>query len=133
MERASAKKAARPIRPVQRRRLTLRGVNPVGTVQYCFENRYGYGTVEPTTGESCFLELPQLNTVNCQLFLHEFAHLYPNTLHIVLMDNGSWHTATSVVIPDHVVWLCLSPYIPELTPIERLWQEVKEQLAWVLT
>jgi transposase len=118
--------------PVQRRRMTLSGVKPVGTVQYCFENFSVYGAVEPTTGESFFLELPYLNTVNFQIFLDEFAHHYQDTLNIVLLDNGSCHKAKALVIPDNVACLFLPPYSPELNPIERLWQDVKDQLAWVL-
>jgi transposase len=118
--------------PVQRRRITVRGVKPVGPVQYQFENFYLYGAVEPTTGESFFLELPHLNTVNFQIFLDEFAHHYQASLNIVLMDNGSCHKAKALVIPDHVVCLFLPPYSPELNPIERLWQDLKARLAWVL-
>lgn len=110
----------------------MTGVKPLGLVEYGFENFYLYGAVEPTTGESFFLELPQLNTVNFQIFLHEFAHSYQETLNIVLMDNGSCHKAKSLVIPDNVVCLFLPPYSPELNPIERLWRDVKDQLAWVL-
>ena len=91
-----------------------------------------YGTVEPTTGESFFLELPYLNTANFQIFLHEFADHYRETRNIVLMDNGSGHKAKSLMIPSHVVCLFLPPYSPELNPIERLWQEMKARLAWVL-
>jgi transposase len=100
--------------------------------QYRFENFYMYGAVEPTTGESFFLELPQLNTVNFQIFLDEFAHHYQASLNIVLMDNGSCHKAKSLVIPDHVVCLFLPPYSPELNTIERLWQDLKARLAWIL-
>jgi transposase len=118
--------------PIQRRRITMTGVKPLGAVQYGFENFYVYGAVEPTTGESFFLELPYLNSVNFQIFLNEFSHSYQETLNIILMDNGSCHTANSLVIPDNVVCLFLPPYSPELNPIERLWQDVKEQLAWVV-
>jgi transposase len=118
--------------PVQRRRVTLSGIKPIGTVQYGFENFYVYGAVEPTTGESFFLELPQLNTANFQIFLNEFAHAYQNTLNIVVMDNGSCHKAKALGIPDNVVCLFLPPYSPELNPVERLWQDMKEQLAWLL-
>lgn len=48
------------------------------------------------------------------------------------MDNGSCHTAKSLVVPENMVCLFLPPYSPELNPIERLWQDVKAQLAWVL-
>jgi hypothetical protein len=118
--------------PIQRRRITLTGVKPLGAVQYCFENFYVYGAVEPTTGECFFLELPHLNTVNFQIFLNEFARCYPDTLNIVVMDNGSCHKAKSLIIPENIVCLFLPPYSPELNPIERLWQDVKDQLAWVL-
>lgn len=118
--------------PIQRRQITLTGVKPQGLVQYRFENFYVYGAVEPTTGASFFLELPQLNTVNFQIFLNEFAQHYQATLNIILMDNGSCHTAKSLLIPENMVCVFLPPYSPELNPIERLWQDVKAQLAWVV-
>jgi putative transposase len=118
--------------PIQRRRITLTGVKPLGPVQFRFENFYLYGAVEPSTGENFFLELPQLNTANFQIFLNEFGHQYQDSLNIVLMDNGRCHTAKSLVIPANLVCLFLPPYSPELNPIERLWQDVKAQLAWVL-
>jgi transposase len=117
---------------VQRRRITLNGVKPIGAVQYRFENFYVYGAIEPTTGESFFLELPQLNSALFQIFLNEFAHCYQESMNIIVMDNGSCHTAKSLRIPANVVCLFLPPYSPELNPIERLWQDVKEQLAWLL-
>jgi transposase len=118
--------------PIQRRRITVTGVKPLGTVQYHFENFYVYGAVEPTTGESFFLELPYLNATNFQIFLNEFSRCYQETLNLVLLDNGSCHKARALAIPDNVVCLFLPPYSPELNPIERLWQDVKEQLAWVV-
>ena len=51
---------------------------------------------------------------------------------MVLLDNGSCHQAKSLAIPHHGIWLFLPPYSPELNPIERLWQDLKAQLAWVL-
>jgi transposase len=48
------------------------------------------------------------------------------------MDNGNCHTAKSLVIADKVVCLFLPPYSPEINPIERLWQDVKAQLAWLV-
>jgi transposase len=101
-------------------------------VPYCFEHFYVYGAVEPTTGESFFLELPPLHTPTFQLFLREFAHRYHDTLNIVLMDNGSCNTAKALGTPDNVVCLFIPPYSPELKPIERLWRDRKDQLAWLL-
>ena len=41
---------------IRRRRLTARGVPPVGSVQHVFEGGYVYGAGEPTTGARFFLE-----------------------------------------------------------------------------
>jgi transposase len=117
---------------VQRRRVTFNGVKPIGAVQSCFENFYVYGAIEPTTGESFFLELPQLNSALLQIFLNEFAHCSQESVNSIVMDHGSCHTATSLRLPENVVCLFLPPYSPERNPIARLWQEVKAQLAWLL-
>ena len=107
-------------------------MKPFGPVQFRFENFYLYGAVEPRTGESFFLELPQLNMANFQIFLNEFAHQYQEAVNIILMDNGSCYTAKSLVVPENMVCVFLPPYSPELNPIERLWQDVNVQRAWVL-
>jgi hypothetical protein len=58
---------------VRRRRLTARGVQPIGSVQHVFEWCYVYGAVEPTTGDRFFPELLYLNTAMFQLFIDAFA------------------------------------------------------------
>jgi transposase len=118
--------------PIQRRRITMTGVKPLGTVPSRFESFYVDGAVEPTTGESFFLERPDLNSITFQMVLNEFSHGYQDTLDIILMDNGSCHTAKSLGIPPNAVCLFLPPYSPELHPIERLWREMKDRLAWML-
>jgi len=40
--------------PLRRRRITARGIKPVGKIQHKFESFYLYGAVEPTTSESFF-------------------------------------------------------------------------------
>jgi transposase len=102
-------------------------VKPLGLVPYRFENFYVYGAVEPTTGESFCLELPQLTAVNCQIVLQELAQDYQGTRNIILMDKGSCHTAKALMLPANMVGVFLPPYSPELTPIERLWRDGKEQ------
>jgi transposase len=118
--------------PVQRRRLTVRGVTPVGPVQYPFENCDRDGAVEPTTGASFLRELPHLNTVTLQIFLDAFAPQYQAALTMLLMATGSGHKAQALVRPVHVVCVFLPPYRPALNPLERLWQDLNAPLAWVL-
>lgn len=116
--------------PVQRRRITLRGVKHVGKIQHKFESYYLYGAVEPLNGESFFLELPYLNSDNFQVFLNEFFKEYSSGLNIMVLDNGSFYKAKELRIPQNVIFLFLPAYSPELNPIERLWEDIKGQIAF---
>jgi hypothetical protein len=78
---------------VRRRRLTTRGVQPVGSVQHVFEWFDVYGAVAPTTRECCLLVLPSLNAETCQIFVDASAHACPDHLDILLVDNSGAHTA----------------------------------------
>jgi transposase len=116
---------------VRRRRLTAQGIQPVGVVQQTFEWFYVYGAVAPTTGERFFLELPYLNAGAFQIFVDAFAHAFPDSLNILLLDNSGAHTAPRIQWPENVRYVWLPPYCPELNPIERLWRELKDDLAWL--
>jgi transposase len=116
---------------VRRRRLTARGVPPVGPVQHVFQWFYVYGAVEPTTGERFFLELPYLNATNFQIFVDLFAQAYPDSLNLLVLDNSGAHTAQQLHLPANVGLVFLPPYCPELNPIERVWRDLKDALAWL--
>jgi transposase len=116
---------------VRRRRLTARGIQPVGLVQHTFEWFYVYGAVAPTTGERFFLELPYLNADTFQIFLDAFADAFPDSLNILLLDNSGAHTAQCLRWPANVLPGWLPPYCPELNPSERVWRDVKDDLAWL--
>jgi transposase len=116
---------------VRRRRLTAYGVQPVGVVPHVFEWFYVYGAVEPTTGERFFLELPYLNAESFQLFVNAFAEAFPDSLNLLLLDNSGAHTAQRLTLPVNVRLVFLPPYCPELNPIERVWRDLKEALAWL--
>jgi transposase len=115
---------------VRRRRLTAQGVQPIGVIQHTFEWFYVYGAVAPTTGERFFLELPYLNADMFQLFVDDFAQAFPDSLNILLLDNSGAHTAQRLRWPENVRAVWLPPYCPELNPIERLWRDLKDDLAW---
>lgn len=115
--------------PVPRRRITLPGIKPISPVQFQFESYYLYGAVEPKTGESFFLELPNLNTQCFQIYLDEFSKAYADSLNVMLLDRGRFHQAKKLRIPHNVVPVFLPPYSPELNPIERLWEDIKDEIS----
>ena len=108
--------------------LTLPGVKPVGPMQWRkFESFYLYGAVEPFTGESFFLEFSYLERVCFQAFLNEFSKTYSDRLNILQLDNAFLHLAKNLVIPEKVILLFQPAYSPDVNPIERLWQSLKDK------
>jgi DDE superfamily endonuclease len=116
---------------VRRRRLTARGVQPLGTIQHIFEWFYVYGAVAPATGERFFLELPYLHAERFQLCMDAFAHAFPDSLNILLLDHSGAHTAQHLRWPENVRCVWLPPYCPALNPVERVWRDLKDDLAWL--
>ncbi len=118
------------LQTVRRRRLTARGTKPVGPCQHRFKNFYLYGAIAPRTGDGYFLGLPKLNAELFQVFLDAFARARPHTLNVLLVDNSRCHTAHALVLPANVILLFQPPYAPEVNPAERVWQALKDALAW---
>ena len=118
------------LQTVRRRRLTARGTKPVGTCQHRFDNFYLYGAVAPGNGDGYFLGMPKLNADLFQLFLDRFAAARPDTLTVLLVDNSRCHTAHDLQIPPNVRLVFQEAYAPELNPAERVWQALKDELAW---
>jgi hypothetical protein len=65
-----------------------------------------------------------------QIFLEAFAHAFPDSLNLLLLDHSSAHTAHRMQWPDNGRAVSLPPYGPELNPIERVWRGLKDDLAW---
>jgi transposase len=110
--------------------LTACGIKPIGEWQWLFKAFWLYGAVEPATGESVFLQFSHVDTDCFQMFLDEFSKVYPDSLNVIQVDNGRFHTSKKLVVPDNIVLLFQPPYCPELNPIEHLWQYLKSDLRW---
>lgn len=114
------------------RKLTAKGIKPIGTVQWQFEATYLYGIVEPQTGEHFFFEFSHLNTDCFQVFLNLVSEQFKDELLIIQLDNGAFHKAKRLQVPANLILLFQPPYCPELNPIEQVWQYLKRQLRWSL-
>jgi putative transposase len=65
------------------------------------------------------------------LFMDACAAAVPARLNLLLVDNRGAHTAERLILPANVCLVCLPPSGPELNPIERVWRDLKEALAWL--
>lgn len=120
------------LKTIPRRRITIKGIKPTGSVQWQFKAFYIYGVVEPLTGEHFFYEFSHVDSECFGRFLEKFAQNYPDNLHIIQVDNGRFHTATHLLLPPNVILLFQPAHCPELNPIERLWEYIKSFLSWEL-
>jgi len=116
---------------VQRRRITLKGVKPVGIFQQRFESFYLYGAIDVATGASFFQEAGKCNSETFGEYSKRLSQTFPDSLNLLILDNGRHHTAKQLGVPDNVRLVFLPPYSPELNPIERFWQAMKQRVAWL--
>lgn len=107
------------------RRLTARGVQPICPYQHKFANTYLFGAFSPITGESLLLELPWCNTDMFAYFLRELSKQRPQELKILILDNGAFHKAKRLEVPENIALIFLPPYSPELNPAELVWKYIK--------
>jgi hypothetical protein len=112
------------------RLITACGIKPIGQWQWLFKAFWLYGAVEPATGESFFWQFSHVDTQCYQQFLDEFSKADPNSLNILQVDNGRFHTSKDLIVPENIILLFQPPYCPELNPIERLWEYLKKELKW---
>ena len=63
------------------KKITARGVKPVGKVQWKFQATYLYGIVEPKTGEHFFYEFTHLNSQCFEIFLQLVSEKFANSMH----------------------------------------------------
>jgi transposase len=118
------------VMPTVRHRITLPGVKPIQEAEPGYEYFYLYGAVEPETGQRFPAEHERLNSDCFQDFLDRFAKAFPRSHNIMILDNGRFHKAGKLSIPENVQFVFLPPYSPELNPVERLWQDLKDAVAF---
>jgi len=107
------------------RMLTAKGVKPICTSHQEYSSTWLFGAFSPITGDHLLMELPVCNTECFQLFLDELSSEKPKTLIVMVLDNGSFHKAKKLKIPDNIKLVFLPPYSPELNPAEKMWARLK--------
>ena len=112
------------------RLITLKGVKPIGMVQWMRDNFYLYGVVEPLTGESFFYEFSHLDSLCYQHFLKLVSDHWSDSIVVIQMDQGKFHSARDLDWPENIIPIFQPAHSPELNPIERLWEHLKAQLRW---
>jgi transposase len=109
--------------------LTALGVKPICPFQQVFQSLYLFGAVSPIDGKSFFLQMPNCNGDNFQIFLDDFSLQESEELIVIVLDNGAFHKAKSLKIPENIILIFLPPYSPELNPAEKIWAKFKRDFT----
>ena len=112
------------------RKITKKGIKPRGAVQWQFQATYLYGIVEPLTGEHFFWEFTHLNTDCFQIFLNLISQKFADSILIIQLDNGAFHKAKRLRVPNNIILFFQPAHCPELNPIEQVWQYLKRRWRW---
>ena len=105
----------------------MKGFRPSVPCHHIREYVYAYGAVSPQDGELFALIMPYTNTVCMNKFLQELSKKYPNDYILLVIDNASWHKSKALKIPQNIELFPSLPYTPELSPIEMIWDEMREK------
>ncbi len=120
------------LKPVIRKVWAKGGHRPVVKVHHRYEWVYGYCFVRPTTGEPCWLLMPEVSSVAFSLALAHFARevrVGEEKRVLQVSDGAGYHTGKGVEIPKGVEFELQPAYSPELQPAEHLWPLTDEGIA----
>ena len=101
-------------------------IRPCVPCHHIREYRYAFGAVEPLTGDSCFLVMPECNTVCMNLFLKQLSEQYVDDVILLCCDGAAWHKSKGLEVPENIVLFHIPPYTPEMNPIEQIWKEIRK-------
>lgn len=88
---------------------------------------YAYAAVDVHSGALDTLVLPHVTTACMQVFLEEVAQRHRDEHILRVLDGAGWHRSLPLEVPPNMALLPLPPYVPELNPVEHLWDEIREK------
>ncbi len=104
-----------------------KGTRPRVVKQQQFESAYLFGAVCPAKDRGVALVLPIANTEAMRLHLTEISKAISKGRHgLVIVDQAAWHTTHRLEILANITLLNLPPVSPELNPVERIWEKLRE-------
>lgn len=108
--------------------VTAPKVKPIAPVQWGRENFWIYGVVEPETGWHFEQEYDQLNSAHFQSFLDGLSEALGDEIALIQLDQAKAHQALALRWSENLIPIFQPAHSPELNPIERFWQWIKQQI-----
>lgn len=111
---------------------TLKGKQPQIPFELgSHERLHLFGAVDPLRGLVYTRKSQAINSNGFVKFLNQIAKKHPNKMIILVVDNAGWHHSKKVKAkkPHNIRLLFLTPYSPDLNPIERLWKRLRKDVT----
>lgn len=113
-----------------RRCWALRGIRVVKPRQQEYEWSYVYGALDVVDGHSEFQLLPTVGLSLTNGFLKQIVASDPEAFHVVIGDQAGFHFRPGDErLPEQVRIIPLPAYSPELNPVEKLWDSIRDSLC----
>lgn len=123
------------LHPLLRKMWSLVGHRVIAPVNRRFKWGYLCGAISVEGGRSEFLYADGLSKEMDAAFIRQIALSDPDKVHVIIGDGAGFHHKKGQqhgdAIPGNVHILTLPAYSPELNPIEKLWDIVKDGICTV--
>jgi hypothetical protein len=108
--------------------ITAKGVKPRVAVQWGRENFWIDGAIAPLSGNHFLHEYPKLNGECFQTFLDGLSQQLGEDWAILQLDQAPADMSSTIRWPENIIPFVQPAHSPELNPIERFWQLLKQPL-----
>ena len=113
-----------------RRMWGLPGVRVIVPHQQKYEWDYTYGAVEVSRAGSVFCFQSTVHQEASGKFLEQIVAHDPGAIHVVIQDGAGFHLPENDPrLPANVRVITLPAYSPELNPVEKLWDHLKDAIC----
>ena len=115
---------------LHRRVWALPGVRVVVPHQQKYEWDYTYGAVEVSRAGSVFCFQSTVHQEASGRFLDQIVAHDPAAIHVIIQDGAGFHLPENDPrLPASVRVITLPAYSPELNPVEKLWDHLKDAIC----
>jgi putative transposase len=113
-----------------RRVWVKKGVRPVAPSQQCYQWGYLYGAVGVGLARSEFFYAETVDQEHLAVYYEQIGRSDPAACHVLIQDGAGFHLPDGhAQLPANVRIVTLPPYSPELNPVEKLWDQIKDVLC----
>ena len=121
------------LHPLLRKMWSLVGHRVVAPVNRRFDWGYLFGAMEVSTGKGEFLYTDRVLKCFDRAFIEQVANSNPNKIHVIIGDGAGFHHRENAdhenPLPENVRIITLPPYSPELNPMEKFWDVIKDKIC----